>query len=171
MAGLMTVRGRTLLAGGWLFVAALWCGMLAFFGAFGARTVLLTAPSRHAAGAVNRALLDGLDAVSLGTVVLLVSGLVFWNRASAWSPRARGLALRLLAVAAVAAIASLYVITPEMMALRDRMGAIDLVPKTDPLRQHWGRLHGLSSLTLLVRLLAGIGAFAAGFSQLSRGKD
>jgi hypothetical protein len=163
----MAPRGRTLLAGAWLFVAALWCGMLAFFGAFGARTVLLTAPSRHAAGAVNRALLDGLDAVSLGAVVLLVLGLVLWSRMEAWSPRARGLALRLLAVAAVAAIASLYVITPEMMALRERMGAIDLVPKTDPLRQEWGRLHGLSSLTLLVRLAAGAGAFAAGFSQLS----
>ena len=101
----MTARGRTLLAGVWLFVAALWCGMLAFFGGFGARAVLLAAPSRHAAGAVNRALLDGLDAVSLGAVVLLVLGLVFWNRANAWSPSARGLALRLLAVAAVAAIA------------------------------------------------------------------
>src|SRR5476649_2458640 len=123
----MTVRGRMVLAGAWLFVAALWCGMLAFFGAFGARTVLLTAPSRHAAGAVNRALLDGLDAASLGAIALLVFGLVFWSREKEWSRRARGLALRLLAIAAVAAIASLYVITPEMMALRDRMGSIDLV--------------------------------------------
>jgi hypothetical protein len=167
----MGPRSRTLLAGVWLFVAALWCGMLSFFGGFGARTVLLTAPSRHAAGAVNRALLDGLDAMSLGAVVLLVLGLVFWNRANAWSPRARGLVLRLLAVAAVAAIASLYVITPEMMGLRERMGAIDLALKTNPLRQEWGRLHGLSSLTLLVRLAAGIGVFAAGFSQLGRARD
>jgi Domain of unknown function (DUF4149) len=167
----MTGQSRAFLAGAWLFVAALWCGMLAFFGGFGARTVLLTAPSRHAAGAVNRALLDGLDAVSLGAVVLLLIGLVFWSRMEAWSPRARGLALRLLAVAAVAAIASLYVITPEMMALRERMGAIDLVEKTNPLRLEWGRLHGLSSLTLLVRLAAGVGAFAAGFSQLPRRRD
>lgn len=171
----MKTRGGTILAGVWLFAAALWCGMLAFFGGFGARTVLVTAPSRHAAGAVNRALLDGLDAVSLGAVVLLLFGLVFWNRVETWTPRPRGLALRLLAVAAVAAIASLYVITPEMMALRERMGAIDLALKTNPLRQEWGRLHGLSSLTLLVRLAAGIGVFAAGFSQLfplfSRARD
>jgi len=167
----MTARGRTLLAGAWLFVAALWCGMLAFFGAFGARTVLLTSPSRHAAGAVNRALLDGLDAVSLGVAVVLTLGLVFWNRAGAWSSRSRGLALRLLAIAAVAAIASLYVITPEMMALRERMGSIDLALKTNPLRQEWGRLHGLSSLTLLVRLAAGVGVFAAGFRQLGRAQD
>ncbi len=164
-------RGRAFLEGAWLFVAALWCGMLAFFGVFGARTVLLTAPSRHAAGAVNRALLDGLDAASLGVAALLVLGLVVWNRARAWSPRARGLALRLLAIAAVGAIASLYVITPEMMSLRERMGPIDLVEKTNPLRQEWGRLHGLSSLTLLVRLAAGAGIFAAGFSQLRRPAD
>ena len=162
----MAGRGRMMLAGAWLFVAALWCGMLAFFGAFGARTVLSTAPSRDAAGAVNRALLDGLDAVSLGAVALLLAGAVVWNRVRPWSPRARGLGLRLLAVAAVAAIASRYVITPEMMALRDRMGPIDLVAKTDPLRQEWGRLHGLSALTLVVRLLAAIGSFAAAFSQL-----
>jgi hypothetical protein len=120
---------------------------------------------------VNRALLDGLDAASLGVAVALTLGLFLWNRARAWSPRARGLVLRLLAVAVVAAIASLYVITPEMMSLRDRMGAIDLVPKTDPLRQEWGRLHGLSSLTLLVRLAAGVGIFAAGFSQLGHARD
>jgi len=48
------------------------------------------------------------------------------------------------------------------------MGAIDLVAKTDSLRQEWGRLHGLSSLTLVVRLLAAVGAFIAGFSQLAR---
>ena len=40
----MTARSRSLLAGAWLFVTALWCGMLAFFGGLGARIVLLTAP-------------------------------------------------------------------------------------------------------------------------------
>ena len=45
----MTKRMRAL-AGAFLFLAALWCGMLAFFGAFGARVVLETSPSRHAAG-------------------------------------------------------------------------------------------------------------------------
>jgi hypothetical protein len=164
----VTARGRKILAGTWLFVAALWSGMLAFFGAYGARTVLLTSPSRQAAGAVNRALLDGLDVVSLGAPLLLGIGVIAWNRSRPWTPRARGIVLRLLGVAVVAAIVSLYVITPEMTALRDRMGIIDLVSKTDPLRQDWGRLHGLSALTLVVRLLASIGAFVAAFSQLPR---
>jgi hypothetical protein len=164
------VTGRARAAAGvFLFLAGLWFGMLAFFGAFGARIVLETSPSRHAAGAVNKVLLDVLDAVSLACAVLLVLVLLLWNRARPWTARARGYALRFLAVAAVAAAASLFVVTPEMMERRARMGPIDLVAKDDPLRKAWGRLHGISSLTLLVRLAASAGVFAAAFSQLPKG--
>jgi len=164
----VTKRMRAL-AGGFLFLAALWCGMLAFFGAFGARVVLETSPSRHAAGAVNKVLLDVLDAASLVAVVLLGAVLFVWNRAHPWTRRARGYAVRFLAVAAVAAAASLFVVTPEMMERRARMGPIDLVSKDDPVRKAWVRLHGISSLTLLVRLAASAGVFAAGFSRLPKG--
>jgi hypothetical protein len=143
--------------------------MLAFFGAFGARVVLETSPSRHAAGAVNAVLLDVLDAVSLGAALLLGLGLALWHRARPWTTRARGYALRFLAIAGVAAAASLFVVTPEMMERRAKMGPIDLVSKDDPVRKDWGRLHGVSSLTLLVRLAASAGVFAAGFSQLPKG--
>lgn len=161
-------RGTRALAGGFLFVAALWFGMLAFFGAFGARVVLEASPSRHAAGAVNAVLLDVLDAASLGAALLLGLGLVLWNRARPWTARTRGIAVRLIAVAAVAAAASLFVVTPEMMERRARMGPIDLVPKDDAARVAWGRLHGVSAVTLLVRLAASAGIFAAGFSQLPK---
>ncbi len=163
----MTKRTRAF-AGGFLFVAALWCGMLAFFGAFGARVVLETSPSRHAAGAVNKVLLDVLDAASLGAVALLGIALVAWDRVRPWTRRAKGYAVRFLLVAAVAAGASLFVVTPEMMERRARMGPIDLVPKEDPVRKAWGRLHGISSLTLLVRLAASAGVFAAAFTQLPK---
>ncbi len=162
-------RGIRALAGTFLFVAALWCGMLAFFGAFGARIVLETSPSRGAGGAVNGALLDVLDAASLGAAVLLGIGLLAWNRARPWTGRARGYAVRLIAIGAVAAAASLFVVTPEMIERRARMGPIELVPKTDPVRIAWGRLHGVSAVTLLVRLAAAAGIFAAGFSQLPKG--
>lgn len=164
----MTGRLRAL-AGAFLFLAALWSGALVFFGAFGARVVLETSPSRHAAGAVNRVLLDVLDAASLGAALLLSLGLLAWDRARPWTARARGYAVRGLAIAAVAAATSLWVVTPEMMERRSRMGPIDLVPKEDPVRQAWGRLHGVSSVTLLVRILASAGVFAAGFSQLPKG--
>ena len=164
----MTGRLRVL-AGAFLFVAGLWCGMLAFFGAFGARVVLVTSPSRHAGGAVNAVLLDILDAASLGAALLLGLLLAGWNRARPWTARARGYAVRGLVIAAVAAAASLWVVTPEMIERRTRMGPIDLVPKDDPARVAWGRLHGVSSVTLLVRILASAGVFAAGFSQVPKG--
>jgi hypothetical protein len=164
----VTKRARRL-AGGFLFLAALWCGMLAFFGAFGARVVLETSPSRHAAGAVNKVLLDVLDAASLLAVLLLGLVLVLWNRARPWTEGARGYAIRFLVIAAVAAGASLFVVTPEMMERRTRMGPIDLVSKDDPVRKAWGRLHGVSSLTLLVRIAASAGVFLTGFSQLPKG--
>jgi hypothetical protein len=165
----VTGRARAI-AGGFLFVAALWCGMLAFFGAFGARVVLDTSPSRYAAGAVNAVLLDVLDAASLAAALLLGLLLVLWNRARPWTVRARGYALRFLAVAAVAAAASLFVVTPEMMERRAKMGPIDLVSKEDAARVAWGRLHGVSALTLLVRLAASAGVFVAGFSQIPKGE-
>jgi hypothetical protein len=43
---------------------------------------------------------------------------------------------------------------------------IDLVPKSDPLRHEWGRLHGLSSTALLVRILSALALFGFGASQL-----
>ena len=49
------------------------------------------------------------------------------------------------------------------------MGPIDLVSKDDPVRKAWGRLHGVSSLTLLVRMVASAGLFAAAFTQLPKG--
>jgi hypothetical protein len=142
---------RTLL----LFVSAAWCGALLFFAAAGARIVLDTAGSRHLGGVVNRALLDALDVASFGVAaLLLVLALAARGDADA-PPLPTGVVVRLLVVAFAGAFASLLVVTPEMVALRDRMPmAIDLVDKADPLRKAWGRLHGYSSLALVVRILA-----------------
>ncbi len=150
----------------WLFLDAVWCGLLVAFAA-GAGVVLQAATTRHAGGTVNRALLDLLDAASLGGAGALFLLLLMLDRAGPWTKVARGMTLRLLAVAAVAAIVSRYLITPEMMSLRERMGTIiDLVPKDDPLRKEWGRLHALSALALLVRIGCAAGLFALGVSQL-----
>lgn len=135
-----------------------------FFAAFGARIVLQASPSRHAAGAVNRLLLDALDVASFGAVAVLSLLLLVWNRFEPWRAGRRAFAAGLLVLAAGAAFASHRVITPEMMALRDRMGVIDLVPKTDPLRRTWGQLHGLSSLSLVLRIGASAGLFLLALS-------
>lgn len=147
---------RTLL----LFGSALWCGALLFFAVAGARIVLKTAGSRHLGGLVNRALLDSLDFASFGMVALLLALALLARTSEEPSPLPLGLIVRLLVVALAAAFASLLVITPEMVALRDRMPvAIDLVDKADPLRMAWGRLHGYSSFALVVRILSAGGIF------------
>lgn len=134
---------------------------MAFFAAVGARIVLSSSPSRHAAGTVNRELLDALDVASYGFSAYLFVSILVLSRREAWPRLRRGLALRLLVVCAAAAFVSHVIITPEMMTLRDLMPAIvDLVPKSDPLRKEWGRLHGLSAFALLLRVLGSAAVFA-----------
>lgn len=151
------------LHGLFLFVAALWCGEMTFFAAGGAFTVLHTATTRHEAGSINRALLDVVDLSSYGAVLVLLALLALLSRS--WPKLNRALSLRLLIVAVVATFVSHLVVTPEMMSLRAQMPMIiDLMPKTDPLKAEWGRLHGYSSLALILRILAAAGLFVFGFA-------
>lgn len=150
------------LPGLYLFLAGLWAGALSFF-AFGAGIVLRTASTRADGGVVNRALLDALDVASLGFAAALLVLLSLLARGGAWGGTSRALALRLLALGAVAAFVSLYLITPEMVALRSKAGPLfDSLPAADPLRRAWGRLHALSSVTLVVRIVSAAAAFALG---------
>lgn len=148
-----------------LFLSALWCGLLAAFGA-GAGIVLRAAPTRSDGGAVNRALLDALDVASYAAAGLLLLLILAGGRS--WPRVRRGLALRLVLVAAAATLVSHLLVTPEMVALRDRMPvAIEAVPKDDPLRARWGRLHGISAMTLLVRIAASAALFAVAYGAAS----
>ena len=166
--GEVTDRGRPgLLSGLYLFLAALWAGALTFFAA-GAGIVLKTAPTRADGGVVNRALLDLLDVASLVIAALLLVLAALLDRRRPWGRTARGLSIRLLLVAAVAAFVSLYLITPEMVALRAKAGSLfDSLPASDPLRRSWSRLHALSSLTLVVRVVAAAAAFLIGFRPVT----
>jgi hypothetical protein len=155
----------TFLLGLYLFLAGLWTGALVFFAA-GAGIVLRAAPTRADGGVVNRALLDALDVGSLAVAGLLLAGTAVLNRRHPWSPTSRALSLRLLALAAVAAFVSLYLITPELVSLREKAGPLfETLPSADPLRRAWGRLHALSLLTLLVRLVSGAAVFVLGYRQ------
>lgn len=150
-----------------LFLSALWVGALSFFAAGGAGTVLVTSPSRHAAGPVNRALLDLLDAESYAAAALLLALVVLASGTDPWARLNRAVAIRLLVVALFATVASHLVVTPQMLALREATGTIDLVPKGDPRRAAWGRLHGFSSALLLVRIACAAGVFLCAFREAS----
>jgi uncharacterized protein DUF4149 len=159
-------RAAGFLAGAYLFLAALWCGVLVAF-AGGAGLVLRSAPSRAAGGAVNRALLDAVDEASYVAVGLLFVLFFLVKRQSPLPKISRALTLRLLIVAAAATIASHLLVTPEMTALRERAGdAFETLAKTDPLRRDWGQLHMLSVLALLLRIGASAGIFGLGLKTL-----
>jgi hypothetical protein len=158
-------RGPGAALGAWLFLSALWTGALLFFGG-AAGIVLRVSPTRADGGQVNRALLDLLDVGSLAAAGLLLALFFLSDRGRPWSRVARGAALRLLAIGAVAAFVSLYLVTPEMVSLRQKAGpAFEQLVASDPVRRAWGRLHGLSALTLLVRIVCAAAAFFVGFSQ------
>ncbi len=142
-----------------LLLAGAYAGALVFFAA-AAGTVLDESPSRHAGGAVNRALLDLLDVASYATAAVAFLLVLLLDRVEPLTKVQKGLALRLLAVVGAAAFASHEVITPQMMSLRDRLPTlIDLLPAADPGRQQWGRLHAFSSVVLLVRIFAAAAFF------------
>ena len=129
-------------------------GALLFF-ALAAGTVLRTSPSRHAGGAVNVALLDLLDLATYGVAAVAFLLVLLLDRVEPLGKVQKGLALRLLALLLAAAFASHEVVTPQMMALRDRLPSpVDLLAANDPGRRAWGRLHAFSSLVLLVRIVS-----------------
>ncbi len=136
-----------------LLLLGAFTGALAFFAAT-AGVVLRESTSRHAGGAVNGALLDALDVTSYAVLAAAFLLVLLLDRVEPLTKLQKGLALRLLAVAAAAAFASHEVITPQMMSLRDRIGIIDLLPAGDPARLEWGRLHAFSAAVLLLRIFA-----------------
>lgn len=113
-------------------------GALALFATTVTPALFATLPPGGAARVVGRVLpvldwaglLLGLAAVALG--------------ATGRSGRA---AVVLGAVLAVLAAASLFVITPEIVRIRQAAGdALSHLPPTDPTRRRFGMLHGLSTV-------------------------
>lgn len=156
---------------GALLLSALWAGALLAF-ALGAGLVLATAPSRAAGGEVNRALLDALDGAGfvLGALLLAAAAVLAADGDDEETPpRSRRLLVHLVLFALAVTAVSRLVVTPRMVALRDLMPvAMELVPKDDPTRAAWGRLHGISSLSLLARVGAALAVFALAYPRAAR---
>ncbi len=138
----------------WRLLLGAWVGALLCFGALVAPALFRTLPPAQA-GDVVRQVIPALDTYGMAAAVLLLAlsypeggGRRTWIR--------RGLLAAMGALAAVSFLA----ITPRMEALHAEAGGrISDVPRTDPRRQEFGRLHGRStaaSVTVLVLGLAGL---------------
>jgi len=146
-----------------LVVLSLWIGGLAVLGFVAAPMIFATleaqdpAGGRALAGLVFGAVFARFQdwAWVLGGVLILLLG-----ARALLGPRPRRLGWRLWTIAGMLAL-SLYTafsLAPRIDRIRrETSGSISSRPDTDPLKQEFGRLHGLSNIFMLVTLIGGVG--------------
>jgi hypothetical protein len=134
-----------------------WMGALLFFGA-AVTPVLFQTLGSGGAGQIVRQLIPLLDGFALAAVpTLLVLGFLYegWPRGLARVRVACLLAMMLLAGI------SLFATSPRMSQLREQAGdKMSELPKEHPLRQEFGKLHGISTTLMLAELILGLSALA-----------
>ncbi|HEX5071082.1 MAG TPA: DUF4149 domain-containing protein [Vicinamibacterales bacterium] len=146
-----------------LVVLSLWIGGLAALGFVAAPAIFTTLEAQDPAG--GRALAGLLFGAVFSrfqtwTWILAASLIVLLGLRALLGPRPRRLGWRLWTVAGMLGL-SLYTafgLAPRIDQIRrETSGSISSRPDTDPLRQEFGRLHGLSNVLMLVTLLGGVG--------------
>jgi hypothetical protein len=135
----------------------LWLGAILCFGAVVA-PALFRSLGPGQAGTVVRSIIPVLDGFAL------VAGPVLLVLAFLYEGRPRGVrlirALMICAMVLLAAVSSLA-ISPRMSSLRAEVGdRISELPKDDPIRKEFGRLHGVSTTLMLAELVLGLAAAA-----------
>ncbi len=142
--------GRLMLSG---TVLALWLGAALLTAAVVAPAAFAVLPTRALAGAlVGRV----LPTIFVGGVVVGIAGAVL--AAGAGGAYARG-RIALPALCAVLCGAAQFGVTPRIQTLRAQMGPdIEALPRDDPRRAEFGKLHGVSVLFMGA---AGLAAGAA----------
>ncbi len=143
----------------------LWLGALVCFAAVVA-PALFAALSPAEAGAVVRRVIPRLDQLGVAAGATLIAlSLVHDGR-----PKGRGL-VRVLLFAGMATLAatSLLWVTPAMEELRQQAGdKLSELAGEHPIRQKFGRLHGISTALMLLEVVLGLVALAF---PLSRRQD
>lgn len=134
-------------------VLALWLGSLFFFAAAVAPALFRALEPPQAAGVV-RQLIPFLDVfgVIAGPALIVLAAVVEGRPRG----RALGRAGALVGMAVLAAV-SLWGITPRMEALRAAASpSISALPPDSPIRQEFGKLHGVSSGLMLLESILGL---------------
>jgi hypothetical protein len=139
----------------WRLLLGAWVGALLCFGALVAPALFRTL-SPAEAGDVVRQVIPALDTYGMVAALLLLA-LSYPEGSDRRTWIRRGLLIGMGALAAV----SLLVITPRMEALHAEAGGrISDVPRTDPRRQQFGRLHGASNALFAGVLVLGLAGLA-----------
>ncbi len=141
-----------------LLSLGVWVGAAFFVGVLLAPGAFALLPTREMAGNVV-----GMALTRLHYMAYACAAIYFASSFALSSERApRRAVLFLVAAAVLFTVVSQHVITPKLAGLRAQMsaenGSIDATPKESPLRQEFGKLHGISSLAELLVLLLGVTA-------------
>ncbi|MFZ5472146.1 MAG: DUF4149 domain-containing protein [Myxococcota bacterium] len=149
-----------------LFVLALWVGGGAAISFIVAPVVFERAPSRALAGDIVGKILERFDTYVLLAGPLALLATVVEMAGTVGATRTLTLKLALLAAMVGLWLYARLALTPEIRRVRAELGpALDEVPREDPRRIAFGRLHGFSVLCLLGQLV--LGAFAIALSVMA----
>lgn len=135
---------------------ALWLGGMVFFSFAVAPSAFSALPSRHLAGMIVNSTLGKIEIIGLaiGSMLLLVQAAAW--RARSNEGRSRIIRLSLIAVMIACAALSRFWISTALREIRGRIGNIDELPLTDPLRVQFNDLHQYSVALMGAAMAAGI---------------
>ena len=152
-----------------LFALSLWVGGGAAISFLVAPVVFELAGSRKLAGQIVGQVLRRFD------TYVLIAGPIACGAAlvemAGTSGASRTLTLRVARIAAMLALAlySRLALSPEIHRLRTQLGdEIDSIPREDPRRRAFGRLHGFSVLCVMGEIVLGAFAIAVSLMTLPR---
>lgn len=149
-----------------LIVLALWTGGLAVLGFVAAPAIFTTLEAQDPAGGRGLAgLVFGAVFARFQTWAWILGGvlILLLGARALLGPRPRRLGWRLMTIAIMLAL-SLYTafgLAPRIDGIRrETSGSVSALPDTDPRKQEFGRLHGLSNIFMLITLVGGVGLFS-----------
>jgi hypothetical protein len=142
-----------------VFAVALWVGGGAAISFFVAPVVFERAGSRKLAGEIVGQVLRRFNTYALVAGPIAFAAAFLELGASIGASRTLVLKLALIAAMLGLALYSRFSLLPQIQRLRKQMGdEIDRLPRDDPRRLAFGKLHGFSVLCLMVEII--LGAFA-----------
>ena len=134
----------------------LWLGAMVGFAALVAPAAFKVLPTRQLAGELVNGVLYPLDLMGLVLgVIALITGIALEGGLPERSSKVRAAALGLMLLCAGT---SRFYVSPTLHEIRESFGGkpVDEVPKEDPRRATFGKLHGVSTGLMSLELLAGL---------------
>ncbi len=148
--------GVQLLAFAETLLIALWLGGMVFFSFAVAPSAFSALPSRHLAGMIVNSTLGKIEIIGLaiGSLLLLIQA-ASW-RARSGEGRSRIIRLSLIGVMIACSALSRFWVSAALREIRNRIGNIDELSLTDPLRVEFNDLHQYSVALMGAAMAAGV---------------